>query len=83
MCHVCGVKIKIAPCEAEMFRPKCGLIKENIFSQSLVRQTEKNKRDITCSEWSNIIYNADILLIQQVVVIYHALNEFVDFEKNI
>ena len=55
MRHVCGVKMRIAPCEVEMFCPKCGLIKENgFFLQALMGDTEKSKKNnkkkiITCS----------------------------------
>ena len=55
MRHVCGVKMRIAPCEVEMVCPKCGLIKENVFFlQALMGDTEKsqkktNKKIITCS----------------------------------
>ena len=45
MRHVCGVKMRIAPCEVEMFCPKCGLIKENgFFLQALMGDTEKSKK---------------------------------------
>ena len=36
--------MRIAPCEVEMFCPKCGLIKENVFLQALMGDTEKSKK---------------------------------------
>ena len=45
MRHVCGVKMRIAPCEVEMVCPKCGLIKENVFFlQALMGDTEKSQK---------------------------------------
>ena len=88
MRHVCSVKMRIAPCEFEMFCPKCGLIKNNVFffftsTNRRYREKQKkknNKKIITCSEGSNIFLQRkglgiDILLIEEVVVVYHAVNE--------
>ena len=39
-----GVKMRIAPCEVEMFCPKCGLIKEKfLFTIPCVTKIKKQK----------------------------------------
>ena len=52
-----------------------------------MRQIEKNKKIITCSEGSNIFqrkgFNLDILLIEQVILVYNAVNEFAASDKKI
>ena len=50
-----------------------------------MRQIEKNKKIITCSEGPKIFlrkgFNLDILLIEQVILVYNAVNEFAASDK--
>ena len=51
------------------------------------KQKKNNKKSITCSEGSNIFLQRkglgiDILLIEEVVLVYHAVNEFADSDEN-
>jgi len=58
-----GVKMRIAPCEVEMFCSKCGLIKEKFLFTIPCETKIKNKEISTCSAGSNICYNAKVLIL--------------------
>ena len=67
MCHFCAVKMRIAPCEVEMFCPKCGLIKENVvfFSQPFLDKKQKSKRALLAQKGHILFttYNAKFLIL--------------------
>ena len=67
MCHVCAVKMPIAPCEFEMFCPKCGLIKENVFFffTPLLDKKQKSKRALLAQKGQILFttYNAKFLIL--------------------
>lgn len=66
MCHVCVVKMRIAPCGVEMFCPKCGLIKENVFSsQPFLDKKQKSKRALLPQKGQILFttYNAKFLIL--------------------
>lgn len=59
--------MRIAPCEVEMFCPKCGLIKENVFLQALMGDTEKSKKTkkklLLAHKGQIFFYNAKVLVL--------------------
>ena len=67
MCHFWAVKMRIAPCEVEMFCPKCGLIKENVvfFSQPFLDKKQKSKRALLAQKGQILFttYNAKFLIL--------------------
>ena len=76
-------------CEVDMICPKCGLIKHNVFlPQSLMRQIEEKQKRLLLAQKNQIFFqrkgfNLDILLIEQVILVDNAVNEFAASDKEI
>ena len=87
---VCKVKMRVAPSEVEMFCPKCGVTKEHVFVQNPSWQ-KKYKKVKTRDYFFKSIklhlhrkgFNFDVMLIEQVGVVFNALNDLVHSDKKI
>ena len=87
ICYVCGVKMRIAPCEVEKFCPKCGLIKDNVFFYNNPSWEKKPKDYYLLRRIKHFLQlkglNFDVMFIERVVVAYNTVNEFAASDKKI
>ena len=73
-------------CEVDMICPKCGLIKDYVFF-TISHETNriKTKRMLLAQKGQIFFqrkgFNIDILLIEQVISVYNAVNEFAACDK--
>ena len=82
-CHVCGVKMM---CEVDTICPKWGLIKDYVFFTISLETNRIKTERILLAQKGQIFFqrkgfNLDILLIEQVILVYKAVNEFAASDK--
>ena len=74
-------------CEVDVICPKCGLIKDNVFF-TISHETNRKKKTkrLLLAQKGQIFFqrkgfNLDILLIEQVISVYNAVNKFTACDK--